>query len=54
MDAIARLDELTLVQQDHKYGRVFAQKASEEYTDLIAFSESKNTVLRANRDPLIR
>ncbi len=51
-DAIADLDELTLIQQDHKYGQIFAQQIVKEYQSLIDFSEKKLEVIQANMPAL--
>lgn len=47
-DAIADLDELILIQQDHKYGQIFAQQIAKEYQSLIDFSEKKLEAIKAN------
>lgn len=54
MDNIAQLDELTLVQQDHKYGQIFGQQIASEYEKLLNFSETKLTVLKANIPALVQ
>lgn len=48
MDAVAHLDELMLVQQDHKYGQVFAQQTATQYQKIIQFSEKKMQIIEAN------
>ena len=54
MDGVAELDELILVQQDHKYGQVFGQQIASEYQNLIQFSEAKLAVLQANMPALVQ
>jgi len=54
MDNIAQLDELTLVQQDHKYGQIFGQQIASEYEKLIKFSDTKLTLLKANIPALVQ
>lgn len=48
MDNIADLDEFVLVQQDHKYGQIFAQQIAKEYQSVITFSENKLRAIQAN------
>lgn len=54
MDGIAQLDELVLVQQDHKYGQIFGQQIASEYQNLMTFSQAKITVLKANMPALVQ
>lgn len=54
MDGIAQLDELLLVQQDHKYGQIFGQQIAGEYQNLIQFSDEKLTVIKANTPALVQ
>lgn len=48
MDHIASLDEFILVQQDHKYGKIFAEQIAQEYQSVIKFSENKLQIIQAN------
>jgi hypothetical protein len=54
MNAIADLDELVLMQQDHKYGQIFGQQISKEYQFAIGFSENKLQVIQANIPALVQ
>lgn len=54
MDTVAELDEFTLVQQDHKYGQIFAEQISKEYQGVLQFSENKLQVIKANIPALVQ
>ncbi len=54
MDNLADLDEFVLVQQDHKYGQIFAEQITKEYQSVIQFSDNKLVVIQANIPALVQ
>jgi hypothetical protein len=54
MNAVADLDEFVLIQQDHKYGKIFGQQITKEYQSVLKFSENKLQAIQSNIPALVQ
>lgn len=54
MQALARLEELHVEEQEHKNIAIFAKRIALEYTNIITFSEKKLVIIRANTEALAK
>lgn len=51
---LVRLEELRTEEQEHKVAAIFAERIAKEYTVFINASNQKLTILKANKDALVK
>jgi hypothetical protein len=54
ISGLVRLEELRTEEQEHKVAAIFAERIAKEYTVFINASNQKLTILKANKDALIK